>query len=88
MTLNDVVNMIHTDEANLMVYVFDDEDYRDLYRKDGSDEGLLFVISSQYTCKYFLKDRFADAEVTAVCPVSNRIVDVIISEEKGADDHD
>lgn len=80
MTLNDVVNMIHTDEANLMVYVFCDEDYRDLYRKDGSDEGLLFVISSPYVCKHFLKDRFADAEVTAVCPVSNRVVDVIISE--------
>lgn len=88
MTLNDVVNMIHTDEANLMVYVFNDEDYRDVYRKGGSDEGLLFVISSPYVCKYFLKDKFADAEVKAICPASSNVMDVIISEAKGADDHD
>lgn len=82
MTLNDAVNLIYTDGNGLIVYVFDDEEYRDLFRKSGSDEGLLFVIRSQFKLNNILKEKYANAHVTAIFLVDVATVDVIINPEE------
>lgn len=78
MNLNDLVNMIHTDDCNLTVFVFDDEVERDDFRQNGQPEGILFVVRSQYVMKWFIQNRFAEAKVHAVCLVDKNTVDVII----------
>lgn len=83
MTLNDVVNMIHTDDGHLTAFVFDDESERDLFRSGGQADAYLFSVKSPYVCHFYLNERFSNAEVVAICPVSNDTVDIIIKD--GAD---
>ena len=85
MTLNDFVNMIHTDNADLKVFVFDCEEGRDEYRHGTDLSYLLFSVMSPYRLSVFLKDRFANAEVECCCPVDNNTMDVVIRGVQDAD---
>lgn len=80
MTLTDFVNMIHTDNADLVVYVFSDEAERDEYRSGADLSGLLFMASSQYVMRFYLHERFANAEVRFCRLVNANTIDVIIKE--------
>ena len=80
MRFSDFVDMIHTDDADLTVFVFDSEMERDEYRKGENNDGLLFAATSPYKMDFFLKERFANAHVLCCCPVSKNAVDVIIEE--------
>ena len=46
MSLNDLVNMIYTENADLTVYVFDSEDGRDEFREHDAFDCLLFSVRS------------------------------------------
>ncbi len=78
MKLTDFANMIYTDEDYTTLFVFDDNDMRDEYRKSDDKDGLLFSVQTSYKLNYVLKGRWANAEVVCFYPVASGIVDVII----------
>ena len=78
MSLNDLVNMIYTENADLTVYVFDSEDGRDEFREHGAFDCLLFSVRSPNTLRSFLQNRFAEAKVLCLCLVDGNTVDVVI----------
>ena len=81
MTLNDIVNMIHSDSGDMTVFVFDNEEDRDAFRHGYGNDGYIFSAKSPYVFSFFIKEKFSSAEVTAICPVSCNIIDVIIKLE-------
>lgn len=78
MTLTEIVNMIFTNTGDLTVFCFMSEESRDNYRAYPNDGGLEFAFRSPLKCNVFLNERFANAEVMQIYPVSNRIVDVVL----------
>ena len=78
MNLNDLVNMIYTENADLTVYVFDSEDGRDEFREHDAFDCLLFSVRSPNILRSFLQDRFAKAKVLCLCLVDGNTVDVVI----------
>lgn len=78
MSLNDLVNMIYTDNAELTVYVFDSEDGRDDFREHDVFDCLLFSVRSPNILRSFLQNRFAEAKVLCLCLVDGNTVDVVI----------
>ena len=80
MNLNDLVNMIYTENADLTVYVFDSEDGRDEFREHDAFDCLLFSVRSPNILRSFLQDRFAKAKVLRLCLVDGNTVDVVIED--------
>lgn len=80
MSLNDLVNMIYTDNADLTVYVFDSEDGRDEFREHDAFDCLLFSVRSPNILRSFLQNRFAEAKVLCLCLVDGNTVDVVIED--------
>lgn len=80
MSLNDLVNMIYTENADLTVYVFDSEDGRDEFREHDAFDCLLFSVRSPNILRSFLQDRFAKAKVLCLCLVDGNTVDVVIED--------
>lgn len=80
MSLNDLVNMIYTDNAELTVYVFDSEDGRDEFREHDAFDCLLFSVRSPNILRSFLQNRFAEAKVLCLCLVDGNTVDVVIED--------
>ena len=78
MNLNDLVNMIYTDDAKLTVYVFESEDDRDEFREHDAFDCLLFSVRSPTILRSFLQTRFADAKVLCLNLVDSHTVDVVI----------
>ena len=78
MSLNDLVNMIYTDDEKLTVYVFDSEDDRDEFREHDAFDCLLFSVRSPNILRSFLQTRFAEAKVLCLCLVNGNTVDVVI----------
>ena len=78
MSLNDLVNMIYTDNAELTVYVFDSEDGRDEFREHDAFDCLLFSVRSPNILRSFLQNRFSEAKVICLCLVDSHTVDVVI----------
>ena len=78
MNLNDLVNMIYTDDAKLTVYVFDSEEDRDEFREHDAFDCLLFSVRSPNILRSFLQTRFADAKVLCLNLVDSHTVDVVI----------
>ena len=82
MTLTEVANMIYSSTGDLAVYVFDDEDARDKFRRGTAPDGYLFAVSSPYRLHVVLREKYANAKVEAICLVNATTVDVIISLEE------
>ena len=80
MSLNDLVNMIYTENADLTVYVFDSEDGRDEFREHDAFDCLLFSVRSPCILRSFLQDRFSKAKVLCLCLVDGNTVDVVIED--------
>ena len=80
MSLNDLVNMIYTENADLTVYVFDSEDSRDEFREQNAFDCLLFSVRSPNILRSFLQNRFAEAKVLCLCLVDGNTVDVVIED--------
>ena len=80
MNLNDLVNMIYTENADLTVYVFDSEDGRDEFREHDAFDCLLFSVRSPNILRSFLQDRFSKAKVLCLCLVDGNTVDVVIED--------
>ena len=80
MSLNDLVNMIYTENADLTVYVFDSEDGRDEFRKHDAFDCLLFSVRSPKILRSFLQNRFSEAKVLCLCLVDGNTVDVVIED--------
>ena len=80
MSLNDLVNMIYTENADLTVYVFDSEDGRDEFREHDEFDCLLFSVRSPNILRSFLQDRFAKAKVLCLYLVDGNTVDVVIED--------
>ena len=80
MSLNDLVNMIYTENADLTVYVFDSEDGRDEFREHDAFDCLLFSVRSPNILRSFLQDRFAKAKVLCLCLVDGNTVYVVIED--------
>lgn len=80
MSLNDLVNMIYTDNADLTVYVFDSEEDRDEFREHDAFDCLLFSVRSPNILRSFLQTRFAEAKVLCLCLVDGNTVDVVIED--------
>ena len=78
MSLNDLVNMIYTENADLTVYVFDSEEGRDEFRKHDALDCLLFSVRSPNILRSFLQNKFAEAKVLCLCLVDGNTVDVVI----------
>lgn len=78
MTLTDFTNMVFTDSGDLTVYCFESEDERDGYRSNPKEGGLMFAFSSPFKCSVFLNEKYANAEVIQMYPVSNRTIDVVL----------
>ena len=78
MSLNDLVNMIYTENADLTVYVFDSEDGRDEFREHDAFDCLLFSVRSPNILRSFLQDRFAKAKVLCLYLVDSHTIDVVI----------
>lgn len=80
MNLNDLVNMIYTENADLTVYVFDSEDGRDEFREHDAFDCLLFSVRSPNILRSFLQNKFAEAKVLCLCLVNGNTVDVVIED--------
>ena len=80
MSLNDLVNMIYTENADLTVYVFDSEDGRDEFREHNAFDCLLFSVRSPNILRSFLQNKFAEAKVLCLCLVDGNTVDVVIED--------
>ena len=80
MSLNDLVNMIYTENADLTVYVFDSEDGRDEFREHDAFDCLLFSVRSPNILRSFLQNRFSEAKVLCLCLVDGNTVDVVIED--------
>lgn len=80
MSLNDLVNMIYTENADLTVYVFDSEDGRDEFREHDAFDCLLFSVRSPNILRSFLQNKFAEAKVLCLCLVDGNTVDVVIED--------
>lgn len=78
MSLNDLVNMIYTENADLTVYVFDSEDGRDEFREHDAFDCLLFSVRSPNILRSFLQTRFADSKVLCLNLVDSHTIDVVI----------
>ena len=78
MTLGDFTNMIFTDSGDLAVYCFESEEARDCYRSDPKEGGLEFAFCSPFKCSVFLNEKYANAEVIQMYPISDRAVDVVL----------
>ena len=78
MSLNDLVNMIYTENADLTVYVFDSEDGRDEFREHDAFDCLLFSVRSPNILRSFLQNKFAEAKILCLCLVNGNTVDVVI----------
>lgn len=82
MKLSDFINMVYVDDCDLTFFVFENEAERDSYRKDGATDVLLFAVKSPYVASYYLKEKFANANVKCMVLVSANIIDVVIDLEE------